>query len=603
MSRLLRLLLGTAACAFAVAASASAAQAEAPGATKTLRYAFPIAETGFDPAKVNDLYSRIVTAHIFEAPYRYDYLARPFKVVPATAAAMPEVSDDFKTWTLRIRPGIYFADDPAFKGQRRELVAQDYVYAWKRYYDPAVNSPNYAGFNEEGVIGLEALHDEALKTHKPFDYDREVEGVRALDRYTLQFKLEQPRPRFLYTIADNSLYGAVAREVVEAYGDRIMEHPVGTGPFRLAQWRRSSLIVLERNPGFRDEFYDEHPSPGDTEAQAMLQRFKGRRLPMVDRVEVSIVEESQPRWLTFLNGQLDFVAVPLEFINIALPNGKVAPNLARRGIRYARLLNPDRTYFFFNMEDPTVGGYTPEKVALRRAIGLAYDTPFEIRQIRRGMAVPAQSIIVPNTYGYDPEFKSENGDYDPARAKALLDLYGYVDRDGDGWRDMPDGSPLVLRYATQPSQLDRQFDELLKKNMDAIHVRLVAETAQWPEQLKRARAGQLMIWSLGGTAAAPDVQDSFQTVYGPAAGGQNMARFKLPAFDRLYERIQSLPDGPERLALIRQANLLLLAYAPNKTNVHRIVPDLVQPWLLGYRRPPFGNQFWQFVDIDNTKRK
>src|SRR5258708_7047658 len=164
---------------------------------------------------------------------------------------MPEVSDDFKTWTIRIRPGIYFADDPAFKGMKRELTAQDYVYAWKRPYDPANKSPSYSNFNEEAVIGVDALRQEAIKNNKPFDYDREVADVHALDLYTLQFKLAKPRPRFIYTIADHSPFGAVAREVVDFYGDRISEHPVGTGPFKLSAWRRSSKMVLERNPNFR----------------------------------------------------------------------------------------------------------------------------------------------------------------------------------------------------------------------------------------------------------------------------------------------------------------------------------------------------------------
>ncbi len=215
---------------------------------KVLRYAFPIAETGFDPAQVTDLYSRTVTPHIFDALYRYDHLARPFKIKPNTAVEMPKVSDDFRVWTIKLRPGIYFQDDPAFKGQKRELTANDYVYSFKRYFDPRWKSPNYPRLSEEGISGMAALRDLALKSKTPFDYDREVDGIRALDRYTLQFKLDEPRPRFLHLLALGDLYGAVAREVVEAYGDDIPAHPVGTGPFRLAEWRRSSRIVLERNP-------------------------------------------------------------------------------------------------------------------------------------------------------------------------------------------------------------------------------------------------------------------------------------------------------------------------------------------------------------------
>jgi ABC-type transport system substrate-binding protein len=603
-SLLILLMLTCAALAGAPRAGSAAATTATTAASppKVLRYAFLIAETGFDPAQISDLYSRIVTAHVFEALYKYDFLARPFKLKPHTAAAMPEASADLKTWTIRIKPGIFFADHPAFGGKRRELVAEDYVYAIKRTFDPANKSPGISTWQEAGIIGLDEMRERALANKTPFDYDTPVEGLRALDRYTLQFKLKAPRPRLVFQLADSSTVGAVAREVMEAHPGDTMAHPVGTGPFRLAEWRRSSRIVLERNPNYREVLYDAEPNPDDAEGQALLQRFRGRRLPMVDRVEISIIEASQPRWLAFLNAELDYLSVPGEFANLAAPNNRLAPNLAKQGVQLYRTLLPDRVLLYFNMEDPVVGGYTAERVALRRAIGLAMDIKREITLIRRGQAIVAQSMIAPHTFGYDPAFKSENGDHDLPRAKALLDLYGYVDRDGDGWRDRPDGQPLVIEYASQPDETSRQFDELWKRDMDALGVRTTISAAKWPEQLKRARAGQLMTWQLGFSASNPDVQDAFQTVYGPAAGGQNLPRFKLDAFDRLYDRMQPLPDGPERLHAIQEANKLLLAYAPMKYSVHRIGLDLAQPWLIGYRRPPFGNQWWQYVDIDATRQ-
>ncbi|HKX94664.1 MAG TPA: ABC transporter substrate-binding protein, partial [Methylibium sp.] len=166
-------------------------------APKTLKVAFPVAETGFDPAQINDLYSRTVTPHIFEGLYHYDHLARPAKIKPLTAAAMPEVSADFRRFTIRVQPGIYFADDPAFGGKRRELVAEDYVYSLKRFADPALKSPVWTSLEQESLTGLAALRREALESKRPFDYDRPVEGLRALDRYTLQIQLDQPRPRFI----------------------------------------------------------------------------------------------------------------------------------------------------------------------------------------------------------------------------------------------------------------------------------------------------------------------------------------------------------------------------------------------------------------------
>ena len=573
-------------------------EAAAAAGKKVLRIAFPVAETGFDPPQLSDLYSRTVTPHIFEALYRYDHLARPVKVKPLTAEAMPEVSADYRSFTVKVRRGIFFQDDPAFKGQPRELTAADYVYALKRFADPANKSPSWPGLEDLRFVGLNELRKRAIETKQPFDYDTEIEGLRALDRYTLQFRIEQPRPRFTETLAASDLFGAVAREVVQMYGDRIMEHPVGTGPFRLVAWRRSSSIVLERNPAYREVLWDAEPAEGDADGQAIALRLKGRRLPLVDRVEISIIEETQPRWLAFLNRQVDVIAVPPDFVPVAMPGGKVAPNLARQGIRGQRVLQPDTALSYFNMEDPVVGGYVPERVALRRAICLAVDVEREIRLVRRGMAIPAQSIIVPHTTGYDPAFKSENGEYSPAKAKALLELYGYVDRDGDGWREQPDGSPLVLRYSTQPDQASRQLNELWQKNMAAIGVRMEFATAKWPENLKAARAGKLQMWGVGSLAAATDGQQSLQRLYGPQAGAGNLARFKLPAFDAIYDKLTLLPDGPEREKLFEQAKRLAVAYAPYKVHVHRILADLQHPTVFGWRRPLFWQEWWHVVDIE-----
>ncbi|WP_052736257.1 ABC transporter substrate-binding protein [Aquincola tertiaricarbonis] len=583
------------------------AQAQSP-APKVLRVAFNSAETGFDPAKISDTYSRTLTAHIFEAPLEYDPLARPARLRPRTAAAMPEHSADYRTWTVKLQRGIRFADHPAFGGRPRELVAQDYVYSFKRFADPANASPIWSYLESYGLLGLAELREQATARRQPFDYDREIDGLRALDRYTLQFRLREPRPRFDYVLAGSDLFGAVAREVVEHHGGAVMEHPVGTGPFLLKQWRRSSLVVLARNPGFRTVTYDAQPAPEDAEGQAVLARLKGRPLPMVDEVQVSMIDEEQPRWLSFLNGQLDALAgvygsLPGSFAPTAMPNGTLAPNLAQRGIRAHRQLNPDVILTMFNMAHPLVGGNAPPQVALRRAIGLAMDTGREARLIRRGLAVPAQSVLLPHTTGYSPTFKSENGDHDPARARALLDVYGYLDRDGDGFREQPDGSPLLLEMSTQPDQIYRQFDEQFQRDLNAVGLRVRFLTGQWPEQLKLARAGKLMLWMLGNTASTPDGQDVLQRLNGPQAGGQNLARFSLPAFDALYDRLSALPDGPEREALFRQAQALSVAYMPYKASVHRISVDLLHPWVVGYRRPLFWNDWWHRVDLDAEARR
>jgi ABC-type transport system substrate-binding protein len=584
------------------AAHAQARRSGAPG-QKVLRYAFRVAETGFDPAQVNDLYSSNVIANIFEAPLTYDFLARPALIVPNTAAALPEITDDFRTLTIRLRPGIQFQEHPAFKGRPRELVAQDYVYSIKRIYDPKLKSPRVYLLENAQLLGMNELRAAALKGAS-FDYDREVEGIRALDRYTFRIRLGEPSPRFHQYLADNSFLGAVAREVAEMYDDKqLLGNPVGTGPFRLADWRRSSRIVLERNPGYREDLYDPKPTPGDAVGESMAKALRGRKLPLVDRVEVYIVEENQPRWLAFLNSEHDLVdELPYDLANLVIPNGELAPNLQKRDIQIDRAPRASVDMALFNMEHPVVGGYTPEKVALRRAIGLAYALDDEIRLVRKNQSIPSQSPVAPLVLGYDPAFRSEMSEFSPPRARALLDTFGYVDRDGDGWREMPDGSALRLEMATQPDQLSRQLDEIWKRSMTALGVQLDFRPAKWPENLKNSRAGKLMMWRVGWVAAQPDGDTFLALGYGPNKGQANHARFDLPAFNRLYALQRTLPDGAEREGLFHEAKRLFVAYAPYKFVGHRIETAVYHPWVIGFRRHPFMRDFWKYIDIDPELR-
>lgn len=588
----------------ALAVLPATAMAQAAVAKKVARSFFPGAETGFDPAQINDLYSNTVLAHIIEAPLQYDFLARPAKLIPRTAAAMPEVSSDFRTYTLRIKPGIFFTDDPAFKGQRRELVAADYVYQFKRIFDPRWKSPYWSQVSKAPPVGIEELRKQAQQPGGRFDYDREIEGLRALDRYTFQIKLREIDPRFIYNLADVRPFGAVAREVVEAVASEadLMGRPVGTGPFRLVQWRRASLIVLERNPDFREELYACEAPADDPRSQAIAQQLKGKRVPFVDRIEYSIIEQTQPAWLAFLQGQLE-LGSPGELLNTAAPQGKLAPALVKRGIWLERLLNPDVVASYFNMTDPVVGGYAPDKVALRRAISLGYNLEREIRDVRRGQMLPGNSPVPPNTFGFDPTFVSEMSEYDPVRAGALLDTFGYRDVNDDGWRELPNGQPLMIEQATQGDDFSRASNEIWRKSMDAIGIRMNFSVSQWPEQLKNARAGKLQMWGLGWNASAPDGETFFDIAFGPSIGTGNFARFDRPEYDSLFNQQRVLGNTAERLAIMREMKRILVSYMPYKFHGHRIVNTFVHPWLVGYRRHPYLRETFKWVDIDLDLRE
>ena len=586
-----------AAALLAIAGHAAAADFPPDRARKVLRYAFERAETTLDPQKTSDIYSNFVESAIFETPLDYDYLARPVKLTPLTLESMPEISADGKTYTLRLKRGIYFTDHPAFKGKRRELVAEDYAYSIKRLMDPKLSAPLLGEI--EGIIaGSSEAAEKARKAGK-FDYDAPLEGLRALDRYTLQIRLTEPFYNFIYNLADCRASCAVAREVVEHHGDDIGSHPVGTGPYRLAFWKRASRIVLEANPDFREEYFSGEAT--DDVGREILALQKGKRLPMIPRIEISIIEEDQPRWLSFLNGEMDLIfKVPEEFANVGMPNNRLAPNLARRGIVMRQVPALDLTFAYFNMDDPVIGGYTPEKVALRRAISLGYNVRDEIAIIRKNQAVPAQTPYSPGVAGHDPAFTTAAGEYSPAKAKALLDMFGYLDRDGDGYREAPDGTRLELRHNSTPTARDQQHDELWKRSMDDIGIRFSVRKSRWQDLLKESNAGKLMMWQLGGSAAAPDADTWLQTYYSPNAGYKgNRSRFRLEAYDRIYERARTTPDSPERTKMYQELTRLLVAYAPSKFQTHRILTDMWYPHVIGFRRPPMlGNHFYKYVDID-----
>jgi ABC-type transport system substrate-binding protein len=598
------------ACAAALVLAAglmvAACASTAPAATgkKTLRYAFRTAETGFDPMKVYDQYSAGIIENIFDSLLTYDWLARPVRLAPNVVEAVPESEENGTRYTFRLRHGIYFADDPIFNGQRRELVAKDIEYGIRRFRDPANRSP-YEWLFENKILGLDELAEKAKKTGV-FDYDSPIEGMKILDRYTIQFRLKSPDYNFLYFMA-MPIVVPMAREVVERYRDDTMGHPVGTGPYLLKEWTRRSKIVLERNPGYRGHMLSTaFADPNDPWDREAIKALGGKTLPLIDRVEIYPIEQEQPRYLAFVNLEHDMLEeTPFEFIEQILPNGKLAPNMVKRGASVFREEQMEFTYDLFNMNDPLIGGLAPEKIALRRAMILAHDRAQEIDIIRRRQAIPAQSPIPPGIVGFDGSFQSGTFlDHNLAKARALLDMYGYIDRDGDGIRETPDGKPLVITYKfNSGSQDQRQLAELWAKSLAEVGIRIETAEAQFADLLKDKRVGKYQMASSAWIADYPDAQNFLQLFYGPNIDQSNEARFKLPEYDRLYDKAMMLPDGPARNLLYREMCRVLLSYAPSRLGVHRIFSYILYPWVKGYKKHPILFTSFKYLDIDVAAQK
>jgi ABC-type transport system substrate-binding protein len=560
---------------------------------KVVRLAFETAESGFDPVRVSDGNSSTVIEAIFERLLTYDYLARPAKLAPMTVLAMPEVADGGRTYTFRLRPGIHFAQDPAFRGAKRELVAQDYVYTFMRFLDPKNRAP-YAFLLEGKIKGLDALAAAARKSGK-FDYDAKLPDLEAVDRYTLRIRLARADYNFPYVVAHTS-FGAVAREVIEAYDGTTEAHPVGTGPYMLAEWRRASRIVLAANPDYRGFIWDFAGNPGNAWDERIIREMKGKAMPQVGRVEISVIEEFQTQWLSFRNKQADLLNLPSSFRTEAFePDGTLKRVLVDELVSVYSFVEPEIIYAFFNFRDPVVGGFAKEKIALRRAMILGYRLADDIDTIRRGMAVVAEMPVPQGVVGHDPAYRSLN-QRDPALANRLLDHFGY--RKGeDGYRRLPDGKPLVVRYASSGTVVDREHNELWKKSMDAIGIHMEFDVAPFGENLKAAKACKLMMWESAWGADYPDGDNFMQLLYGPNTGQSNNGCYESKAFDAFYEKSREMPDSPERNRLFLEMSRQMEVDGAWSLHLSRERRWLIRPWVRGFKRHPILHAEWQYMDI------
>ena len=550
-----------------------AAVAPAQAAEKVLHTFLSTSETGLDPAVASDIASLSLLENLFDPLLRYDYAARPVKLRGNTTMALPAVDARGLEYTFKLQPGIYFTDDPAFRGQRREVTAHDYVYSIRRLYDPAIKSPWLFLF--EGKIE----GDGALKT--AFSYDTPIAGLQAVDRYTLRIRLSAPDNNFLFYLATPAS-GAMAREVVDAYPGQVGNHPVGSGPFRIGEWKRSDKITLLAH---------RRRAPD------------GTMLPVVDRVEVRVAEEFQGRVLGFLKGEYDLLEqVPESMTDMVIANGKLKPELAAAGMALTRFPVLQTYYMWMNLADPVLGGYTRDKVALRRAIALSYNSLEDIALLKKGFALRAESPLPPNVLGYDPAYRSPVS-YDVPLANALLERYGYTQRDPDGFRRAPGGVPLTLSMHSEATVGGRLRDELWRKNLNAIGLRVTFRTDKKTEIIKASRLGKVQMFESNWIADFPDGDNFYQLLYGPNSGRANYARFNLPAYNERYQKARALPDSPARQALYREMNQLLHAYNPWVPLTHPISADMRHPWLKNYNRHPVELTTWRYVDIDLAERK
>ncbi len=576
--------------------SGEAVLAKSPAQSdKVLNIAFEAPDDGFDMVKTYNFYSGSIAEAIFEPLLRYDYLARPATLTPNTAEALPKIEQEGKVYTFKIKPGIYFSADPAFKGKKRELVVEDYIYSMKRVMDPKNHSPTFS-FIEGKILGADAAIQQA-KSSGQFNYDAPIAGLKALDQYTLQITLTRSDFNFPYIMAYVTFSGT-AREVIEHYGARAGQHPVGTGPYQLHKYVPRSRIELKANPDYRGFSWN---FKGENTAwdQRLVKEMSGKKMPQIGMVKVSIIEEEQSRWLALKSGQLDYDRLTASGAEQALVNKQLKNEYKQKGILHYPNKDAEITYTIMNMRDPVVGGNTLEKIALRRAIALSYNQNEAIKQLYKGHADKAEMIIPEGVNGHNPAYKNSIA-YNPLLANKLLDRFGYK-KGADGYRTLPDGTPLTLKMNSTSSSSSVIAAELWKKNLDAVGLRIEFKISNFADNLKEATQCKHMLWGGAWIADYPEGENFAQLLYGPNAQQGNLSCYTSKAYDALYQAAMKLPPD-QRTPYYEKMNRQIEADNPWILHNTRVRNWLIHPQVKGFKAHPIMNSVWQYLDIEPVKK-
>ena len=556
---------------------------------------------GMDPALAQDLYSSNEIMRVYEQLFQYHPYKRPYVLEPLLAEAMPTVSKDLLTYTIKIRKGVRFHDDKAFpEGKGREMTAKDVEYSLKRLADPRTQSTGWWVL-EGRVKGLDEFRAKYAEAKTPTNYDDAVEGLKAIDDSTLQIQLKAPYPQLLYVLA--MPYGSVvAKEVVEKYGPEFINHPVGTGPFLIENYNPNDTIVYKKNPGYWEAVF---PSDGEEEDKANgVFADAGKKLPLVDGINVRVIVEDQPRWLHFLRGEFDLGSIPKDNFGTSVgPKDKAKPltydnlelsaDLKSKGIDLSTAVAMDFTYTAFNIESKEIPQFADKRV--RQAISLALDEKDRIQLFFNGMATPAQTPIPPGASGYDPDFKNPYRTGDIEKARKLLADAGFP-----GGKGFP-----VIPYDTVADATSRQMAEYVGKKLDQIGLKISIQAGTWPQLMERVRNRQAQFWGMAWGADYPDAENFLQLFYGPNAqpGGMNSSYYKNKDFDRLFEQARILPDSPARTDMYKRLARMVAEDTPVIFGVHRIAVTLRQPWIRNAKYDEFAFNRAKYLRIDLEEKK
>jgi ABC-type transport system substrate-binding protein len=540
------------------------------------------------------LYANQLVVNIFDTLYEYKYLRRPYELKPSLAAAMPEISVDGLTYTILLKQGVYFVDDPAFAGGKgREVTAADFVYSLKRHFDPQTR-PAGAWLWQGRIEGLDEWKAAGS------DYDAEVAGLRAIDRYTIRIRLIRPYPQLVHTLAQG-FSAVVPREAIEYYGREFSVNPVGSGPFRLVSYD-TTKAVLEANPGFRAEPVDLEGEGYDPATQGGygLEIIDGRSPPYLDRLEIAFVKESSARWSSFTKSdEIQYTGLPHEQVDRVLVSRDPVVLKDEYARRYYMKSSLEAGFVFntFNMDFPEFGyNDDPERERRNRLLRCAMIRGFDWQSRNdswySSLGVVFPGIIPPLVPEFDPGLSRASVTYDVEEARRLMAEGGWTAE------NLP-----VLVYGTLPGPTSRLFYEQFRAWMKRIGYppeKIELRTyATFGDMMKATSNSELPMVAKGWGLDYPDAENTLQLFYGPnGSPGSNDSNYANPEYDEMYRRAAVMLPSPERTALYRRMNEMVIDDCVAITGLSRRGIGLWHRNVVMFPDGNFvGGRFLKYVDI------
>lgn len=548
---------------------------EHPGMIRTL-----------DPAEGADEPGAVIMGQFYECLYNYKFGVMPYELFPEVAADMPQYSPDGRQMTIRLRKGIRFYD-PEKKvwpdGVGPEITARDVIYSFKRVCDANLTGVNYSTVFEGRIVGIEDWwnYTKTLPDDK-LDWGRPVPGFQILDDHTIRLTMPDPDPQMIYNFAA-SWTSIVSRDAVNYWKRDFRLHPVGTGAYYLKESLPEQRIVMEANPIYR----------GRPDIDGGTPLPDAEKLPHIKRLEYDYFDETTPPWLLFVQGLSDIAIIPKESFNqaVRIETGELSPSLRKKGIVLVKGDIPATDYVGFNTQDPVVGPNKP----LRQAMSMAFDRGAFIQNFLNGRGTPAIGPIPPGFPTYDPNEVNPYTQFNLAAARAKMKEAVRIN-----------GGPIpTLRILMRGADtLNRQMAEYFSQQMRQIGVNVEPEYrdfARWSEMLDNR---QTQLFDSGWVADYPDEQDFLQLFYGKNAPamGVNSAAYVNPIFDKLYDQASVMQDSPQRRALYKQMERIVMEDCPWLNIEYSQGYTLYYDWLHGLKAMDYGYGFRQFLTLDENER-